>query len=168
MTHGSSRLHDIQITTIVHGFMQVWNKFEVTLSRELIQIKERLEGMYPQRETHPNANYELFYRVSNSIYPKGDMTMGELSNAMSVPLSTATRIADWLVDNGYVQRFPDTEDRRVVRISLTETGQELYQAIDRYIRQRLQQILACLTDEEMTTFLSLVGKVVTELKKAAK
>ena len=157
-----------QVTAVVHGFMQVWNKFEGTLSKELAQIQENLQGMHPQREHQPNANYELFYRACSSIYPKGNMTMGEFSNALSVPLSTATRIADWLVDNGYIQRLPDSDDRRVVRVSLTDMGRELFKAIDRYIRDRMLQILSGLTAEERTILLTLVAKVVSGLKETAK
>ena len=162
------KLYNKQIDEVVHGFTQVWNKFEVMLSKELAQIQERLDGIHPERESHPHANYELFYRVSNSMYRKGNLTMGELSNALSVPLSTATRITDWLVDNGYIQRLPDPEDRRIVRVALTSIGRELYETIDRYIRQRVQQILSSLTDEERTTLLALVGKVVSTLKETAK
>lgn len=161
-------LYNSQITAVVHGFMQVWNRFEATLSKELSQIQESLQGMHPQREHQPNANYELFYRACSSIYPKGNITMGEFSNALSVPLSTATRIADWLVDNGYIQRLPDSDDRRVVRIALTDTGKELFKTIDRYIRERMQQILSSLTAEERTILLTLVNKVVSGLKEAAK
>jgi len=160
-------LYNSQITAVVHGFMQVWNRFEATLSKELSQIQESLQGMHPQREHQPNANYELFYRACSSIYPKGNITMGEFSNALSVPLSTATRIADWLVDNGYIQRLPDSDDRRVVRIALTDTGKELFKAIDRYIRERMQQILSSLTAEERTILLTLVSKVVSGLKEVA-
>lgn len=161
-------LYDSQITMVVHGFMQVWNKFESTLSKELSQIQESLEGMHPNREGQPNTNYELFYRACDSIYPDGSSTMSEFSNALSVPLSTATRIADWLVDNGYIQRLPDSDDRRVVRVALTEAGRKLYEAIDRYIRQRIKQILSTLTNEEKSILLTLVSKVVVGLREAAK
>jgi len=159
--------YDEQITAVVHGFMQVWNKFESTLSKELAQIQNRLDGIHPGRESHPNANYEVFYRVSNSIYRQSSLTMGELSNTLSVPLSTATRIVDWLVDNGYVQRLPDPEDRRVVRVALTDTGREMHRIIENYIRQRVQQILSCLTTEERAKLLVLIGKVVSTLKEVA-
>jgi DNA-binding MarR family transcriptional regulator len=161
-------LYNSQITAVVHGFMQVWNRFEATLSKELSQIQESLQGMHPQREHQLNANYELFYRACSSIYPKGNITMGEFSIALSVPLSTATRIADWLVENGYIQRLPDSDDRRVVRVALTDTGKELFKTIDKYIRQRMQQILSNLSDEERTILLTLVSKVVFGLKEAAK
>jgi DNA-binding MarR family transcriptional regulator len=161
-------LYSSQVTAVVHGFMQVWNRFEATLSKELSQIQESLQGMHPQREGQPNTNYELFYRACSSIYPKGNITMGEFSNALSVPLSTATRMADWLVDNSYIQRLPDPDDRRVVRVALTDTGRVLYEAIDQYIRQRMQQILVSLTDEERTILLTLVSKVVSGLKEAGR
>ena len=169
MTEASQlKVYDEQITAVVHGFMQVWNKFEVMLDKELSHIQERLNGIQPGKEPHTISNHELFYRVSNSINRQGNLTMGELSSALSVPLSTATRTVDWLVDNGYVQRLPDPEDRRVVRVALTDIGQEMHQIIENYIRQRVQQILSCLTLEERATLLNLVGKVVSALKEIAK
>ncbi len=167
MARTQSSVDSRQITDIVHGFMQVWNKFESTLDKELAQIRDNLDGMHPHRVGQSDANYELFYRASSSIYPQGSMTMGEFSTALSVPLSTATRIADWLVENGYLQRFNDPEDRRVVRITLTDNGQGLYKEIDQYVKQRLQNILSCLDDEEIKSFLSLVRKIVAWLKETA-
>jgi len=164
----ADELYSSQITAVVHGFMQVWNRFESTLSNELSQIQDSLLGMHPQRENQQNTNYELFYRACSSIYPEGNITMGEFSNALSVPLSTATRIADWLVDHGYIQRLADTDDRRVVRVALTNMGKELFQAIDRFIRQRMQQILSSLTAEERTSLLTLISKVVYGLKETGK
>jgi DNA-binding MarR family transcriptional regulator len=123
--------------------------------------------MHPQREGQPNTNYELFYRSCSSIYPEGSITMGEFGSGLSVPLSTATRIADWLVENRYIERLSDPDDRRVVRISLTNMGKQVFKTIDEYIRQRLQQILSNLTDEEKVTLLTLIGKVLFGLKEAS-
>ena len=162
------KLYDEQITAVVQGFTQVWNKFEATLSKELAQIEYPLEKVHAGMEHHRSANYELVYRVSSVIYRKNNLTMGELSDALSVPLSTATRIVDWLVDNKYVQRSHDDEDRRVVRIALTDVGRELHHAIENYIRQRVQQLLSCLTDRERATLLTLIEKVVSTLKEIAK
>jgi len=47
------KVYDEQITAVVHGFMQVWNKFEAMLSKELAQIQERLNGIQPGMEPHP-------------------------------------------------------------------------------------------------------------------
>jgi DNA-binding MarR family transcriptional regulator len=165
---GMEDIYDSQVTAVVHGFLQVWNRFEATLSKELAQIQESLQGMHPQGEDQQNANYELFYRACINLYPEGSMSMGEFSSAFAVPLSTATRIADWLVDHGYIHRFPDDEDRRVVRIALTDMGKELFKTIDQYVRQRLHQVLSGLTAEERTILLTLLSKLVSGLKEVAK
>jgi DNA-binding MarR family transcriptional regulator len=156
-----------QITTIVRGFMQVWNRFEATLGKELSEIQEDLQEMHPERGNQPNTNFELFYRACSGIYPEGHITMGEFSNALSVPLSTATRIADWLVENGFINRLPDSEDRRIVRVGLTDNGRQLYESIDKYIRQRVQQVLSGLTDEERAILITLVGKLLNAPKQSA-
>ncbi len=160
--------YEEQINNAVLGFVQVWNRFESTLARELSGIHERLNGMHPEKESHPNANYELFYRVASSINTGKSLTMGELSSAISVPLSTATRIADWLVERGYLQRLPDPEDRRVVRVALTTNGHEMYKIIENHIKERVQQILTCLSIQERETLFALLGKVAGTLKEVSK
>ena len=162
------RLQGKQITAVVEGFTQVWNKFEATLSKELAQIEYPPEKIRASMENHPNSNYGLVYRVSSIIYRNNNLTMGELSSALSVPMSTATRIIDLLVENKYVKRFHDEEDRRIVRVALTGTGRDIYQATDKHIRQRVQQVLSCLTDKEQDTLLSILGKVVSQLKDIAR
>ena len=156
--------YDEQITAVVEGFTHVWNKFEATLSKELAQIKYPIDSKQGKIENHANANYGLLYRVSSIIHKKNNPTMGELSSALSVPLSTSTRIVDWLVENNYAQRLPDDVDRRVVRVALTDTGNKLYQATETYIRQRVQEILSCLTEDERAKLLVLTTKVVATLR----
>lgn len=155
---------DQQADSVVYGFMQVWNKFEATLSKELSQVRERLNT---GTEAQPTSKYDLFYRVSSSMQDRESVTMGELSRIMSVPMSSATRIADWLVDNGYFERWPDPDDRRVIRLSLTPAGKEIHKTIDDYVKERVEQILSCLTREEQSILLTLMSKVVYGLEDTA-
>jgi DNA-binding MarR family transcriptional regulator len=161
-------LYDSQVTAVVHGFLMVWNRFDATLSKELNQIQDRMQGMHPDGENQQKPNYELFYRACINLHPEGSLSMGEFSNVLSVPLSTATRIADWLVDHEYIERLPDSGDRRVVRIALTDMGKELFKTIDQYVRQRIQQVLAGLTIEERTILLTLLRKLIVGLKEVAR
>jgi len=61
--------------------------------------------------------------------------MGELSRATSIPQSSSTRMVDWMVENGYVERFQDADDRRIVRIRLTDEGLELLLAAKAQLRE---------------------------------
>jgi DNA-binding MarR family transcriptional regulator len=157
MTDQSQTRHDKEIDIFVFGFVQLWDKFESTLSSELVKTYQSSNGVHD--ESH--GNYELFYRVGSRISHGENLTMGELSKVLSVPLSTATRIVDYLVERGYIQRLPDPEDRRVVRVGLTTAGLELHRTIDNHVKQRAQQLLSCLDNEEWDNLFNLLGKVVS-------
>ncbi len=55
--------------------------------------------------------------------PDGEsISMNDLSQRMKLASSTMTRMVDQLVQKGMVDRQPDVEDRRVVRVRLTKGG----------------------------------------------
>ncbi len=67
--------------------------------------------------------------------PDGEsISMNDLSLRMRLASSTMTRMVDQLVQKGMVDRQPDAEDRRVVRVRLTERGAQA--------KQQLQETLA--------------------------
>jgi DNA-binding MarR family transcriptional regulator len=86
-------------------------------------------------------------------------TMGELSTCLDLPLSTATRIVDWLVRGGLVERVPDPSDRRVVRVRMTEVGQQYFRTSMEFNRQRIISLLENFTPDEQEQLLKLLGKL---------
>ena len=92
--------------------------------------------------------------------------MGELSQALSVPLYTATRMVDSLVENGLAERLPDPDDRRIVRVTLTDDGLRFHEAIESRITKDIQKIMACLTPEEQDILMALLRKVTASLKES--
>lgn len=156
-----------QISSMIDGFVQMWIKFESMLHKELAKTP-RLDSP-DTMSNHGDSHYSLFYRVSSVIYPRQKLTMGELSAALSVPFSKATRMVNWLVDSGYVQRLPDPDDRRIVRVALTEKGQHLHQSISTYMRERVQDLLSTsLTVEERIILFTLINKVAATLQDVAR
>lgn len=156
---------DNRIASLVHDFEQIWIKFDALLPKEIEQLRDLLDEIQIGDKPNRFINYNLFSRISFNLYRVTNMTMSELSHALSVPFSTATRMVDWFVDNGYAQRLPDPEDRRVVRVALTYSGRELYQSIERYMVQRYRQMLSPLTAEEQAMFLMLMDKVVRAFRE---
>src|SRR5512142_1180052 len=82
-------------------------------------------------------------------------TMGEVSAELGIPLSSATRMADWLVRAKIVQRCDDPHDRRIVRLCMTEHGEELMRMGASYMRLRIGQLLIHFTAEEQGQLLRL-------------
>jgi DNA-binding MarR family transcriptional regulator len=151
-----------QITTIVHGFIDQWIKFEARLHAELAKTHPLAEtGMGGDN----HSNYSFFFRLSSIIASRKQITMGELSNTLSVPFSNATRMVNWLVENEYAKRLADPSDRRVVLVELTEKGKELHRVIDDYTRKNVQQIIGSgLNSEEKLILITLINKVMAALK----
>lgn len=154
---------DEQINFAVRGFVQIWNKFEEALAKEIASRNGSQKT--GERESRLNATYAMLFRVGSSLVSQGSMSMGELSVALSVPLSTATRVVDMLVAEGYVQRLHDADDRRIVRVSFTDRGRQLHEIMDAHITERIRQIAVYLKEDELETLLSLLNKVAVAVKR---
>ena len=163
MSPTERKVTDEQINFAVRGFVQVWNRFEEALAKELA-VKNDGNNL-GERDSRLHATHSMLFRVGSSLVSQGGMTMGELSATLSVPLSTATRIVDLLVGEGYVQRLHDTSDRRIVRVSFTDRGRQYYEIMDAYITERIRQIAVYLKEDELETLLILLNKVAVAVKK---
>ena len=60
-----------------------------------------------------------------TIHRRGPLTLGELAEWERVAPPSVTRMATNLEQGGYVERVPDPDDRRVVRVVATPKAGEL-------------------------------------------
>ncbi len=91
-------------------------------------------------------------------------TMGELSAELGIPLSSATRMADWLVRAKVVERCRDPHDRRVVRLCITDNGRDLIRIGGNYMRSRIVQVLGHFSEEEQQQLLRLTTKLIDSIE----
>lgn len=89
----------------------------------------------------------------------GDLSLSELSDRIRAQNSTVTGIVDRMEREGLAQRVRSTEDRRVVRIHLTEKGQALARDIPVEPMEILRTALGGLTPTETQEMLRLMTKV---------
>lgn len=94
------------------------------------------------------------------------VTMTNLAQGISVPMSTATGIVDRLVKKGLLKRGKSEEDRRVVTVSLTENGRVLVADLKEHFHNLFERVRNTLTEEEFETGLTLVRKVIIGLQKS--
>ncbi len=92
------------------------------------------------------------------------MTPGELTRELLVTAGNVTGIVDRLVRLGLVERMPVPEDRRAVRVRLTERGRRLMQrAIPRH-RRDLEVILGAVPASDLARLRDLLGRVAQALE----
>jgi DNA-binding MarR family transcriptional regulator len=65
-----------------------------------------------------NARYELLH----TVFHQGAQPMRVVAAALGVTARSVTDMADALVADGYLSRSPDPDDRRVIRLELTDSG----------------------------------------------
>lgn len=74
--------------------------------------------------------------------PDGEsISMNDLSLKMKLASSTMTRMVDQLVQKGMVDRQPDAEDRRVVRVRLTGRGAQAKQQLQETLQGFFTRVL---------------------------
>jgi DNA-binding MarR family transcriptional regulator len=76
-----------------------------------------------------------------ALPPADSISMNDLSLAMKLAISTMTRMVDQLVLKHMVEREPDPEDRRVVRVRLTQQGVEAQAKLKETLRDVFSQVV---------------------------
>jgi DNA-binding MarR family transcriptional regulator len=132
------------------------------LPEHVAQFKQKMEALRGSGYQHGDLAFvfRILMLLSQNAEP---ISMSELSSQLDVPMSTATRIVDGLVQGGMAERVNDPNDRRIVRVGMSGNGRELYETGKAYSRQRITKLLKDFTAEEQTQLLSLMNKLLDAL-----
>jgi DNA-binding MarR family transcriptional regulator len=82
-----------------------------------------------------------------ALSEKGPLSMQELATQLFLKISTVTRLVDGLVKKKLVRRRRAAEDKRVVRVELTEAGLRVHQKVTEDLLSREQELLASLNED---------------------
>lgn len=85
--------------------------------------------------------------------------MSDLAGDLNLPLSTATHTVDKLVAKGLAERARVNENRRTVRVALTEKGRQLQQCFLDFQLAMGRSMLEALSPGEREIFLELMEKM---------
>ena len=159
MTKNPKLLSDTQLSLLVSNAICVTMSLKNLLEDELTLLQKYFDEMRSAGIPSHIPEGALFYSITSSLYRKANLTMGELSKRISAPMSSATRMMNWLVDNGYALRLSDPDDRRIVRVTLTDEGRKLHEYIEGHIIKRIRETMHLLTREEQDTIIRIFDKL---------
>lgn len=100
------------------------------------------------------------YNVIRTLYfgtPEG-VRLAEIGERLLQRVPDVTRLVDRLETAGLAQRSPDREDRRAVRVQLTERGRRLLVEMDEPLMAAHVRWYAALTRDEQRQLESLLRK----------
>ena len=94
-------------------------------AKELYQVFTQLARGYQFRDKHATYICDLTVSQCHSLeylQTLGSLTMGQLAGKLYLDVSTMTRVVDNLVAKGLATRTSDPQDRRVIRVQITDEG----------------------------------------------
>jgi DNA-binding MarR family transcriptional regulator len=99
------------------------------------------------------------FRALTVLGSSGPVTMTHLAEALRVPLSTATRTVDRLVEKDLVFRNRSEQDRRTVQVEMSESGKKIQDGFRSQLQSMARSWLASLSRGEREIFLELMDKI---------
>jgi DNA-binding MarR family transcriptional regulator len=93
----------------------------------------------------------------------GPMAPGELARCVHYSPGALTRMLDKLEQAGYLQRVPDPDDRRALRLELTTAGQKIHKRMIACGNAAAERAFAEISEAERLQLRSLLERVLEHL-----
>lgn len=93
----------------------------------------------------------------------GNKSMSELADFMSLTAGSMTSAIDSLIEEKYVKRDFDKNDRRKINIQLTKKGEKIAELLLNKHFEISGNLLSKLSQKEQDEFLTLLGKITQNL-----
>jgi DNA-binding MarR family transcriptional regulator len=105
------------------------------------------------------------FHVLKRLATSGPMTATELARSVDLDGGAMTRQLDQLEAKGYLRRQPHAQDRRALRIVLTEAGVALWKHLHESNLATLDRAQKDLTQEERDKLHDYLGRVLSALRE---
>ena len=87
--------------------------------------------------------------VLQVLADEGDQTVNDVGQKLAISKSQMTFATNRLIDMGLINRQPDDEDRRKIRIGLTLRGRWVIEELTKNIQKEMTRLLNDLSDEDI-------------------
>lgn len=136
-----------------------------TIGRDAHALQEALTDLirvYRFRDHDAVCCHDVSIAQSHALErlaARGPMTLNEFAASLYLEKSSASRLADGLARKGYVERSPNPEDARSIRLALTPDGRELHETIERDLLEERARILAELSPDERKVVVRSIARL---------
>ena len=104
------------------------------------------------------------YGVLRSIWSYGSKNPKDIAEKFGIENSTISGILERMENKGLLVRNIDSEDRRFIRIELTEAGRELEKPVNATVDAFNKRVLAPFSKEEVEMLREILGRIAVSEK----
>lgn len=90
---------------------------------------------------------------------EGESKMTDMAHFMQVSTAAMTGAVDRLVRAGYCVRVDDPDDRRIIKIRLTQKGEDLVKKINQQRRQVIIKIFGKISEQDRGDYLRILTQI---------
>lgn len=144
------------ISPAAQRLIDAFNQF-----KKLHRRKPPIEGM-----NHSEIGV-LFCIKENSHDEKKGIKVSDIGSCLKVTTPTVTQLINKLETNGFVERSMDKEDRRAVRVRITEEGEKVLKRLSEGFLAKFKGLAEYLGEEDSNKLAELLSKSFTYFDKDA-
>ncbi len=139
---------------------EILNGLLVELFNDILKIEEKSIKSKNINDLTMNEIHTI-----EAIGIKKPKAMGEVANELKISLGTLTTSVNRLIQKGYVVRMKDKNDKRVVLISLTDKGREIYEIHRVFHQEMIKYVINECNDDEQKLLTDLLRRIVIFFEK---
>ena len=106
------------------------------------------------------------FQVLAIVMHSGNLQTSEIGRRLGISSPNMTPLIDRLIEKGYAERLSGSQDRRVIKIAITEKGRRFVAGRRRLMRNEIKKNLSTLSIEDVSTlsgaietFRQVIGRV---------
>ena len=136
---------EIKLSSLDEDLFTQLEKLFWHLSKETSYMWRRIsEKYFPESQSH------ILYLLDR----KGPKKMSEIADSLHLTAGAISIASDKLIDNGYIKRARDDNDRRVVYLKLTAKGKKALEDIKQEGHKVMTFIFSDLSNDELKRLIS--------------
>lgn len=133
-------------------------KLDKSLDFNLVKATNKFRCQVGRQLKHLGMTSEQWVVLAR-LWEEDGLNQKELAEKTLKDQANTTRILDKVVKKGWVQRLDAVDDRRAYCIYLTDEGKHVVQTTYPLVAQVKERLAQGLTDEEISTLLTLLDKL---------
>jgi DNA-binding MarR family transcriptional regulator len=133
------------------------NEIMPVISREF--LRHQSAEFYKTKVTVPQ------FVVMSILYRQGELKMTDLARLMNVTTAAVTGIIDRLVRDRYIKRHHDSEDRRIIKVSLTNKGNSTVKNMSEKQKEITMKVFGMISQEEREQYINILTHIQHHLQE---
>ena len=111
------------------------------------------------------GNTSLLHEEALKILKENeDIKMADFAKALNITKPSATCLVQNMVESGYITRMYSLEDRRKIKIGLTQKGEEEYKRMREEMTQEMRKIFCGVSESDARKYLKIQDKLIENMK----